>query len=60
MMAIQAFIQRHAVLTYFVLTFAISGGGVLIALGPGGLPIAAESFEAVPYLRSWRNSPAPC
>ena len=30
------FIKRHPVLTYFVLTFAISWGGFILALGPLG------------------------
>lgn len=45
-----AFIKRHPVLTYFVLTFAISWGGVLIVVGPGGFPGTPEQFEALlPY-----------
>ena len=32
----QAFIKKHSVLTYYVLTFVISWGGVLILLGPRG------------------------
>jgi membrane protease YdiL (CAAX protease family) len=33
------FIQRHPVLTYYVLVFAISVGGMLVVIGgPGGLP----------------------
>ncbi|MEW6403145.1 MAG: CPBP family intramembrane glutamic endopeptidase [Chloroflexota bacterium] len=45
MMNIQAFMKRHAVLTYFVLTFAISWGGILIAFGPGGIPASLEQLE---------------
>jgi uncharacterized protein len=48
MITIQIFIKRHPVLTYFALAFAISGGGILIVVGPGGLPIRAETFEMVP------------
>ena len=48
MTTIQAFIKRRPVLSYFALVFAISGGGVLIILGPGGLPITAETFESIP------------
>ncbi len=32
-----AFIKRHPVLTYYVLVFAISWGGLLIAAGPSGI-----------------------
>ncbi len=32
---IRAFIKRHPVLTYYVLTFAISWGGVLLVGGRG-------------------------
>ncbi len=37
-MNITLFIRRHPVLTYFVLTFAISCSGFLIVAGPGGIP----------------------
>jgi membrane protease YdiL (CAAX protease family) len=37
MTTLRAFVTRHAVLTYFALTFAISWGGVLLVIGgPGG------------------------
>ncbi len=42
---IKTFIKRHPVLTYFALTFAISWGGVLIVVGPGGIPANAEQLE---------------
>jgi len=32
----KAFVAKHPVATYFVLTFAISWGGFVLALGPGG------------------------
>jgi uncharacterized protein len=35
---VRAFIKGHPVLTYFALVFAISWGGVLIVVGPGGIP----------------------
>ena len=37
------FIKRHAVLTYFVLTFAITRGGMIVVIGPGGFPGRATS-----------------
>jgi membrane protease YdiL (CAAX protease family) len=45
MTAIKAFIKRHPVLTYYALTFAISWGGILIAVGPNGIPGTPEQFE---------------
>jgi membrane protease YdiL (CAAX protease family) len=43
MTTIRGFISRRPVLSYFVLTFAISWGGVLLVVGgPGALPIAPE------------------
>jgi uncharacterized protein len=33
---VRAFVARHPVATYFVLTFVISWGGFLLAAGPGG------------------------
>lgn len=43
MTTIKAFIKRHPVLTYFVLTFAISWGGVLLVIGgPGAIPTPSE------------------
>jgi membrane protease YdiL (CAAX protease family) len=41
----RAFIARHAVLTFYVLTFAISWGGVLLVVGgPAGIPGTPEQF----------------
>lgn len=41
------FIKRHAVLTYFALTFAISWGGALLVVVPGGIPGTREQVEAL-------------
>jgi hypothetical protein len=38
MTTLKTFIGRHLVLTYFVLTFIISWSGVLMIIGPGGIP----------------------
>jgi hypothetical protein len=35
MKTIKAFIERHSVLTYYALVFAISWGGFLLVGGPG-------------------------
>jgi membrane protease YdiL (CAAX protease family) len=42
---IKAFIKRHSVLIYFVLTFAITWGCMALVIGPDGFPITAEQFE---------------
>lgn len=42
MSKIEIFIKRHPLLTYLALTFAISWGGMLIAVGPGGIPANGE------------------
>jgi len=48
MATIKAFVKGHPLLTYFALVFAISWGGVLIVVGPGGLPAAnKEQFETL-------------
>jgi uncharacterized protein len=39
------FLERNPVPSYFALTFAISWGGVLIVVGPGGFPGTADEFE---------------
>jgi uncharacterized protein len=47
----RAFIQRHPVATYYVSVFAISWGGGVIVLGPGGIwgarPITASQLPFV-------------
>ncbi len=47
MSTIKVFIQRHPVLSYFALVFAILWGGILVAVGPGGLPMTREQFETL-------------
>ena len=37
MKTIKTFVKRHSLLSYFVLVFAISWGGMLIVAGPGGI-----------------------
>ena len=52
MTTIKAFIERHPVLSYFALTFAISWGTILLAvgLGPGGFSATPQQFKmAIPY-----------
>jgi len=45
---ILAFVERHPVLTYCALTFAISWGGFLLVVGgPGGFPATPEQFAAL-------------
>ena len=45
MTSIRAICRRHPVISYFVLTFAISWGGVLLLGAPYGMPAASEEFE---------------
>jgi len=45
MTKIKAFIQRHSVLTYFVLTFIFTWGCMALAVYPGNFPITDELFE---------------
>ena len=46
-MTIKALITKHPVATYFALTFAISWGGVLAVVGPGGFPGTPKQFETL-------------
>jgi uncharacterized protein len=53
MATVKAFITRHPVLSYYVLTFAISWGSFLtvVGLGPGGFAATPEQVQAmVPLL----------
>jgi membrane protease YdiL (CAAX protease family) len=46
MTAIKAFIKNHQVLTYYILVFLISWGGILILIGgPGNIPGTKEQAE---------------
>jgi membrane protease YdiL (CAAX protease family) len=50
-MSAKVFIKRHSVLIYFVLTFAISWGAILVLAGAGGLPLNTEqSKEMMPFI----------
>jgi len=40
------FLKRHSVLAYFALTFALSWGGILSVVGPGGIAGNPEQIEA--------------
>jgi membrane protease YdiL (CAAX protease family) len=42
MKTIRAFVERRSVATYFLLVFVISWGGVLMVVGPGGIPAANQ------------------
>lgn len=42
----KAFIQKHAVFTYFVLNFLLTWGGMALAVYPGGFPISDEQLAA--------------
>jgi hypothetical protein len=46
MTTFRAFIKQHPVLTYYLLTFTISWGGMLLVIGgPGGLPGIPEQID---------------
>jgi len=46
MTTITAFIKRHPVLTYYILVFVISWGGIIILIGgPGNIPGTKEQAE---------------
>src|SRR5215208_6736120 len=49
MKTIRAFIERHPVLSYYALVFAISWGGILlvVGLGPGGILATKEQVGAL-------------
>ena len=48
MKTIKGFADRHPLLSYFGLTFAISWGTILIVVGPGGIPATnREQFDTL-------------
>jgi uncharacterized protein len=48
MSSVITFIKRRPVLSYYVLTFAISWGGVLLVIGgPRGIPATPEQFDSM-------------
>lgn len=47
---LKTFVARHPVASYFALTFVISWGGFVLALGPDEIPAAPEEFERMPLL----------
>lgn len=52
MTTIRAFIKRHPLLSYLALTFAISWGGIILAVGfgPGGFSATPQQFRmTAPY-----------
>lgn len=60
MTTVQAFIERHPVLTYFALTFVISWGGILLVVGPGGFPATQDQVDALfPFVMlAWLAGPS--
>jgi hypothetical protein len=45
MTTVKAFITTHPVLSYCVVVFAVSWGGVLIVVGPAGFPGTRAQVE---------------
>lgn len=50
MTATETFVMRHPVATYFILTFLISWGGILVVLGSGAFTGAAAPTDGLPPL----------
>jgi membrane protease YdiL (CAAX protease family) len=46
MSKIKSFIRKYPVVTYFILTFVLSWGCMVLMIGPGSFPITAEQSEA--------------
>jgi membrane protease YdiL (CAAX protease family) len=47
MARLRAFVVRHAVPIYFVVTFAVSWGGLLVVFGPAGIPQTKEQLRTL-------------
>jgi len=47
MTTIKAFIQKHPLLTYYLLTFALSWSAILVMIALNGMPTTKEQVEAV-------------
>lgn len=45
MTTIKDFIERQSLPTYFILTFVISWGAILIMVGPGGIPVTTAQVQ---------------
>jgi membrane protease YdiL (CAAX protease family) len=45
MSTIKAFMKQHPLLSYYLLTFAISWGAILLVAGPGNIPGTPEEFN---------------
>src|SRR5215203_4070121 len=50
MTTIMAVTKRRPLLSYFALTFAITWGGFVLAVGPGSIPATKEQFTTMPLL----------
>ena len=44
---IKGYVAAHPLSTYFILTFLISWGGMLLAVGPGGFPVPTDESETL-------------
>jgi membrane protease YdiL (CAAX protease family) len=47
MTALESFARRHPALTYYALVFVISWGGILLVVGPGGIPGRPEQVATM-------------